>query len=374
MGILSKRIGSDQIHLLILASYFRSLKIIHYYKHIMSTFAVTGANGFIASHLITKILASGHKVHGTVRDTSDVSKMKTLNELSSQYPDKLQVFMANLKDPKSMKEAFAGVDGVFHLAAVHPEYGFQDVPGGREELISTAVEGSLNVMKACKEAEVKRVVLTSSIAAVECGNDDSATLTESTWSDASVYDNKENHRGNGQWSTHYTYVKSKVEQEKAVTKFCTENKMDLRVVVPGNMCVGPVASTHLNGTMQRLADIMQGTNTLKGGADYGVVHVQDVVATEIKCMTTDSASGRYLVSSNMVLAEDVFKTIKELYPQYKIAELNNQDTASGIQGKARNVETRVTTELGVELAPLSACLKEAIDSMVDKKFITPISD
>merc|ERR1712194_817369 len=127
MGILSKRIGSDQIHLLILASYFRSLKIIHYYKHVMSTFAVTGANGFIASHLITKLLTCGHNVRGTVRDRDDSSKMATLNSLSTQYPEKLQVFeVKNLKDPASMKEVFTGVNGVFHLAAVHPEYGFKD--------------------------------------------------------------------------------------------------------------------------------------------------------------------------------------------------------------------------------------------------------
>lgn len=335
----------------------------------MSTFAVTGANGFIASHLITKLLSCGHNVRGTVRDTTDASKMGTLNNLNAKYPGQLKIFeVSNLKDPASMIEAFSGVDGVFHLAAVHPEYGFKDVPEGREEVISTAVEGSLGVMKACKEATVKRVVLTSSLAAVECGNDE-GTLTESTWADASVYDNTENQRGNGQWSTHYAYVKSKVEQEKAVTAYCTENNIDLRVVVPGNLCIGPVASTHINGTMKRIADIMQGTNTLKGCADLGIVHVQDVVETEVKCMTTDSASGRYLVTSDMVKIEDMFTTIKELYPQYRIAELNNQDISSGIAGKARSVETRVTKELDVNLTPFSSCLKDAVDSMIEKKII-----
>merc|ERR1712032_1532388 len=99
----------------------------------------------------------------------------------------------NLKDSTSMEKVFTGVNGVFHLAAVHPEYGFKDVPEGRDEIISTAIDGSLGVMKACKEAGVKRVVLTSSLAAVECGNDE-GILTESTWADASVYDNIENHR------------------------------------------------------------------------------------------------------------------------------------------------------------------------------------
>merc|ERR1712174_40837 len=227
--------------------------------------------------------------------------------------------------------------------------------GDRNELISTAVNVSLGVMKACKESGVKRVVLTSSLAAVECGNDD-GSLTESTWANASVYDNSENHRGNGQWNTHYAYVKSKVEQEKAVTAYCVDNDIDLRVVVPGNLCVGPVASSHINGTMRRLADIMQGKNTLMGAADIGIVHVRDVVETEIKCM----------------IIEDLFATLKELYPKYKVASLINQDISSGVQGKARTVETRVTKELGVQLTPLSGCVKDAVDSMIEKKFIVPM--
>jgi len=337
----------------------------------MSTFAVTGANGFIASHLITKLLASGHKVRGTVRDTDDNSKMETLNALSAQYPGQLQLYkVSNLKDSASMKEVFTGVNGVFHLAAVHPEYGFKDVPEGRDELVSIAVDGTVGVMKACKEAGVNRIVLTSSLAAVECGNDEE-TLSESTWADASVYNNSKNQRGNGQWSTHYAYVKSKVEQEKAATKFCTENNIDLRVVVPGNLCVGPVASTHINGTMKRVADIMQGTNSLTGAADLAIVHVKDVVDAEMKCMTDASASGRYLVASNMVKIEDVFACLKEMYPQCRVAALENQDISSGMQGKARNVESRATKDLGMELIPFSVCLKDAVDSMIDKQFIVP---
>merc|ERR1712157_332811 len=300
----------------------------------------------------------------------DASKMKTLNMLSTKYPGQLEIFnVSDLKNSESMKEAFANVNGVFHLAAVHPTYGFKDMD--REELISTAANDSLGVMKACKESGVKRVVLTSSLAAVECGNDE-GTLKESTWANASVYDNSENHGGNGQWNTHYAYVKSKVEQEKAVTAYCEDNNIDLRVVVPGNLCVGPVASSHINGTMRRLADIMQGKNTLMGAADLGIVHVRDVVETEIKCMTTESASGRYLVTSDMVMIEDLFATLKELYPKYQVAPLINQDISSGVQGKARTVETRVTKELGVQLTPLSGCVKDAVDSMIEKKFIVPM--
>ena len=201
--------------------------------------------------------------------------------------------------------AFNGADGVFHMAATHPKYGFEDTPEGRMAMVESAVQGTISALQACKMAGVKRVVVTSSLAAVECGNDE-GTLTEATWAKPEVYDSEEK-LTKTTWATHFLYVKSKTgihpspspvlrapaaqlslvvastssvsscvraEQEQASIKFAQETGMDLRVVVPGNLCVGPIANGSINGTMTRLKDIMQGTNTLKGAADLGVVHVR----------------------------------------------------------------------------------------------------
>merc|ERR1711879_1018830 len=102
---------------------------------------------------------------------------------------------------------------------------------------------------------------------------------------------------------------------------------------PGNLCIGPIANKQINGTMTRIADIMKGTNTLKGAADLGVVHVDDVVTAHISCMTVDSASGRYLVARDMVKIEEVFETLRKLYPEAPVSEANNMDYASGVPGK-----------------------------------------
>ena len=135
-------------------------------------------------------------------------------------------------------------------------------------------------------------------------------LTEATWSRPEVYDSSEK-LTKTQWATHYTYVKSKVEQEKAAVAFAAEHGLDLRVVVPGNLCVGPIASKEINGTMTRLKDIVSGTNTLKGAADLAIVHVNDVVEAHAKCMTDDAAKGRYLVAGDMVQIEEVFSSLKQ---------------------------------------------------------------
>merc|ERR1719453_2108653 len=257
------------------------------------------------------------------------------------------VEVKSLDDAAALEKAFAGCDGVFHMAAVHPEYGFAATPEGREGMLKAAVDGTKSVVGAAKAAGVKRFVLTSSLAAVECGNDE-GTLTETTWSKPEVYDAKEKLEGT-QWGTHYSYVKSKVEQEKAGVAEAERLGLDMRVVVPGNLVVGPVESKSINGTMTRVKDIMSGTNTLKGAADLAIVHVADVVNAHARCMLDDAASGRYLVSRDMVKIEDVFAALRELYPTMPVAPMENMDIASGVPHKARKIETRVEAGLGLQL-------------------------
>jgi len=331
-------------------------------------YAVTGSNGFIASHLVTRLLEGGFSVRATVRYESDAPQLARMRELSAAYPGKIEVVkVEQLSDTAALAEAFRGCDGIFHMAAVHPKYGFEDTPVGRAALVATAVEGTVSALKACAAAGVQRVVLTSSLAAVECGND-AGTLTESTWSKPEVFDSAEKLEKTT-WGTHFTYVKSKTEQEKAALAFAAEHGLDLRVVVPGNLCVGPIANKDINGTMTRLQDIMKGTNTLKGAADLGVVHVEDVVSAHVACMTKADASGRYLVTRDMVRIEEVFDTLKALYPTAPVAALDNMDYASGVPGKARAIDSRTEKELGVQLKDLKTTLKDAVDSMVAHGYV-----
>merc|ERR1711990_1044203 len=155
--------------------------------------------------------------------------------------------------------------------------------------------------------------------------------------------------------------KSKTEQEKAAVAFAAEHGLDLRVIVPGNLVVGPIESeAQINGTMTRLRDIMPGKNTLKGAADLAVTHALDVVDAHERSMTVDSASGRYLVAPDMVKLEQVFETLKSLYPNLPVAEMTGMDVASGIPGMARKVESgRTVHDLCLQFKPLDQSLKDA---------------
>lgn len=120
-----------------------------------------GAGGYIASWLIKLLLFKSYIVHGTVRDSGDDKNVQLKN--LEHAAEKLKLFKADLLDYNSVLEAIDGCDGVFHVAS--------PVPSGRVsnpevELVEPAVKGTLNVLKACSEAKVGRVVFVSSTAAV----------------------------------------------------------------------------------------------------------------------------------------------------------------------------------------------------------------
>lgn len=143
--------------------------------------AVTGAAGYIASSLILKLLEKGYTVHGTVRSLQ--SKEKISHLLS--FPDfpsggKLILFEADLLDEGSFNKAFQGVDVVFHVASPF-QLQYND---GKKELVEPAVHGTENVVKeALKSKTVKRIIVTSSMAAVKGDRPSGHVYTEKDFND-----------------------------------------------------------------------------------------------------------------------------------------------------------------------------------------------
>jgi nucleoside-diphosphate-sugar epimerase len=132
----------------------------------MSTVLVTGGSGFIGSHSIVQLLAAGHRVRTTVRSLkreSDVRAM--LKEGGAEPCERLHFIAADLENDAGWPEAVAGCDYVLHVASPFPP----NIPKHEDELIVPAREGALRVLRASREAGVKRVVLTSSFAAIGYG-------------------------------------------------------------------------------------------------------------------------------------------------------------------------------------------------------------
>src|SRR5271163_161834 len=120
----------------------------------MSIVLVTGGSGFIGSHCILQLLAAGHQVRTTVRNLKredDVRAM--LKEGGAEPGDRLSFFAADLENDAGWPEAVAGCEYVLHVASPFPS----TVPKDEDELIVPAREGALRVLRAAREAGVKRV-------------------------------------------------------------------------------------------------------------------------------------------------------------------------------------------------------------------------
>jgi nucleoside-diphosphate-sugar epimerase len=133
----------------------------------MSSVLVTGGSGFVGSHTILQLLAAGHRVRTTVRNSNREADVRAMLEVGGAEPgDRLSFVTADLESDASWPQAVAGCDYVLHVASPFP----LENPQHEDELIVPAREGTLRVLRASRDAGVKRVVVTSSFAAVGYGH------------------------------------------------------------------------------------------------------------------------------------------------------------------------------------------------------------
>jgi nucleoside-diphosphate-sugar epimerase len=147
----------------------------------MSTVLVTGGSGFIGCHCILQLLAAGHRVRTTVRSLKRECDLRAmLMEGGAEPGDRLSFTAADLQNDAGWSEAVAGCEYVLHVASPLPP----KLPKHEDDLIVPAREGTLRVLRASREAGVKRVVLTSSFAAIGYGHKSQSTpFNETNWTE-----------------------------------------------------------------------------------------------------------------------------------------------------------------------------------------------
>ena len=145
------------------------------------TVLVTGGSGFIGSHCILQLLAAGHQVRTTIRNLKREGDVRAMLKAGCAEPgERLSFFAADLENDAGWRESVAGCDFVLHVASPLPP----SLPKHEDELIVPAREGTLRVLRAAREAGVKRVVLTSSFAAIGYGHKVRETpFNETDWTD-----------------------------------------------------------------------------------------------------------------------------------------------------------------------------------------------
>jgi nucleoside-diphosphate-sugar epimerase len=262
------------------------------------TILVTGGSGFIGSHIILQLLAAGHQVRTTVRNLKREADVRAMLKVGGADPgNRLSFFAADLQNDSGWQEAVGGCEHVLHVASPLPP----SVPKHEDELIVPAREGTLRVLRASRDAGVKRVVLTSSFAAIGYGHKVRETpFTEADWTDPSGEDVA-------------PYTKSKALAERAAWDFLAREggSLELSVINPVGV-FGPVLGPDYSASILLVQRMMDGAMPGAPQLYFGAVDVRDVADLHLRAMTHPAAEGeRFLaVAGDFLSMLDIAKILK----------------------------------------------------------------
>lgn len=267
---------------------------------------LTGISGFLGSHTAIQLLNKGYKVTGTVRDLRRADEIKAIIKKHSPNIEHLTIVEADLNDAAKWTELTKNTDFVQHIASPFPRV----LPKHESELIEPAMNGVLNIMKSAVANNVKRVVITSSVAAVVYGkskNELNTTFTENDWTDES---NKKD-------ST--PYFRSKTIAEKAAWNFIKSNPgLELVTVLPGAI-LGPVLEEDFGTSANIVIKAIDGSMPAVPKIGVEIIDVRSVADLLIKAMELPQANRqRYLASSGYLSFKSIAGILKKEYPFRKI--------------------------------------------------------
>ena len=263
---------------------------------------VTGGSGYLASWIIKMLLQQGIDVNASVRDTTDCEKVDHLIAMAKESTGNLELFKADLLAIGSFDAAMKDCEVVIHTAS---PFFLSAVKNPEQELIRPAREGTKNVLESANRSPaVKRVVLTSSAAAVYGDNADifltqTGVFTEAEWNVTSSAEHQP-----------YAYSKTVAEKEAwGIAK--AQARWDLLTINPA-WILGPSLTKRKDSTS--ISTIIQiGNGTYKSGVPelwFGIVDVRDVATAHIKAGYTPEAIGRHLIVNREATLLDLVKIMR----------------------------------------------------------------
>jgi dihydroflavonol-4-reductase len=265
----------------------------------MAKVLVTGGSGFVGAHCILQLLEGGHEVRTSVRSLArepDVRAMLAVGGWTGP-DDRLAFAAADLDADEGWAAAVAGCDYVLHVASPFPSA----LPKREDDLIRPARDGALRVLRASRDAGVKRLVLTSSYAAVGYGHAQHAVpFDETDWTDLS---------GGGV----SPYQKSKTLAERAAWDFIAREGggLELAVINPVGI-FGPVLGPDYSTSIILVRRLMDGSVPGLPRLIIGLVDVRDVADLHLRAMVDPAAQGeRFLaIAGEPMAATDIARILK----------------------------------------------------------------
>lgn len=264
---------------------------------------VTGGSGYIAGFAIRQLLAAGWTVRTTIRNLSREQEVRSTLGGDAADPARLTFTAADLSHDAGWADAVNGVDYVLHIASPLPA----NNPKDDQELIVPAREGTLRVLRAARDAHVKRVVVTSSTAAVCYGQGSrEKPYTEAEWSDpANLRDTS-------------AYERSKIYAERAAWDFMQKEGGALEMVVinPGAV-IGPVLGKDFSPSIEIVRKLMDGSVPGCPRLGWPLVDARDIADLHVRAMTHPAAAGqRFLGAGEFLWMADIAKILRERIPSH----------------------------------------------------------
>lgn len=261
---------------------------------------VTGGTGYLGSHVVVAALQAGYRVRTTVRDLEREPTVRAMvAEGGAEAGERLEVMAANLQGDEGWPEAAADCAYVIHVASPT----LQTLPKTEDEMIVPAVEGALRVLRAARDAGVKRVVLTSAIGAVAFGQPPRSTpFTEEDWTNL-----------DGTIGVQ-PYQKSKTLAERAAWDFvASEGRgMQLSVVNPVGV-IGPVLGKDFSPSIRSIHTMLNGGMAGCPKLTFPYVDVRDVADLHLRAVVEPAAAGERFIaaaSGDPISILDIARTLR----------------------------------------------------------------
>ena len=258
---------------------------------------VTGANGFIALHCISKLLDNGFNVKGSLKDLKKESLVRDAlgNKINSEN---FELCKLDLFEDQGWEEATSNCDYLLHIASpcVIKE------PKNENEIIYPAVNGTLRAIKAAHKANIKKIVITSSVGSIVYGHN-KEICDSSDWTDVS--------------SSVGAYIKSKTLAEKAAWDYFDKlrrPKFSMTSINPG-MVFGPLLSNQINSTSAGLIlKMINGTYPALPNIYFSVVDVRDIAKLHVDSLTNTNSDHKRIIaaSSKAIPFIEISKILRKL--------------------------------------------------------------
>ena len=260
----------------------------------MEKVLVTGATGYIGLHCIHQLLNQGYAVNGSVRSPERKDEIFEALKNHNTSTENLNIFVFDLNDDEGWDEGMEGCDYLLHVASpIALENHNEDF------FVKPAVAGVKRAMKYAKKHNVKKVVLTSSVAAIFETKESKSYYDESDWSDPES-------------KTISHYSKSKTLAEKAAWEFVEkeDHPFELAVINPA-LVIGPSLSSDLGESNKAIVMVATGKMPVAVPLQFGYVDVRDVATAHILAMQNPASNGeRFALAEKDLWYKDVAKVLK----------------------------------------------------------------